>query len=644
MKTNKYSLLLKIVSLACLTILINSCEDITSENNTTTASFSDIEDLIQGRLPSLYANLRSKPLYSQGGVISTWGDVGVDTHSGTLFPAEYVPLYAYTYGEGTELISETWIEFYAAIKQINTFLGQVDDSTGDEANKITAKAEARFLRALLYFDMVKIWGNIPLIVNESLSLEAVKQEAERSNATAEEVYVQIEKDLIFAKENLLSKASLGTTDIASKEAAQTLLGKMYLQMTTTKAYGGVEGGVDVNGNSVSTSRRFEQAKNELKVVIDSGIFKLEDNFADVFDSSNDATNTEVIFAVAYDGPNNEVGGDFGDFLGLGNNKDGGGYGAYRINIAFAFEYLKNDGIVSKTEVQEVGVNLLPKVGDLFDSPINFKPNVLLLGVENFITDSRFEQTVARIDAAQLAGIARGDQSVTPIGLFNAKNRNIDAWGPLKYSKPIPNPNDAGDGSIDFPYLRYADVLLMYAEALNALGETALARENLNTVTKRALKDKILVSVPVNIDPNASPLQAISYNTPTATAEGTNLGVLKAAVENNQIELDDIYKANFLAPEGLSKEALLDLIIRERALELAFEGKRKDDLLRTGKLDAIVAGLHVNSVNTSLANQESVKESFKLSKHIHWPIPLKEIILNKNLQQNCQYGNADAGCF
>ena len=641
MKRSNY-ISLKLICFLVFTVTLNSCEDITSEDNTTTASFNTFQELVQGRLPSLYANLRSNALYRQGGLINTWGDVGVDTHSGTLFPAEYVPLYAYTYGEGTELISETWIEFYAAIKQINTFLGQINTiSGGKERDKSVAIAEARFLRALLYFDMVKIWRNIPLIVNESLTLNVVRQEAEKPNSTAAEIYVQIEMDLQFAKENLLSKTELGTTDIASAEAAQALLGKVYLQMTTSIEYGGVEGGIDANGNSVSIMRRFEQAKEELEGVINSNVFELEENFADIFAVDNEDSNTEVIFSVGYDGPNNEVGGDFGDFLGLGDNKDGGGFGAYRINLDFAFEYLKNDSIVSKTEVVDPDTNLLPKKLKIFNGNINFSDDAKLLGVENFVSDVRFEHTVARFDALSLARAARGEGNATPLDIFNAKNRNIDAWSPFKYSKPIPNPNDAGDGLIDFPYLRYADVLLMYAEVLNELGDNVNATEYLNMVTKRALKDQVLKDVPQFIDPNEDPPRAVEYVIPTTEEEGTNQGVLRAAVENNS---EPVNEEDFLAPEGLSKEELLNLIVRERLLELAYEGKRKDDLIRTGKLDEIIERLHENSVNTSLANQASVKASFELSKHVNWAIPLKEILLNKNLQQNCEYGDAPAGCF
>ena len=618
-----------------------SCEDVTTEDNTTSATFTSFEEVVQGRLPALYANLRSDALYRQGGVINTWSDAGVDTHSGTLFPAEYVPLYAYTYGEGTLLIAETWAEFYRSIKQINSFLGQVKNFSANEDSRNEAIGEARFLRALLYFDMVKIWGDIPLILNENLSLEDFRNDAKIANSTAEEIYLQIEKDLIFAKENLLSKTQIPTTDIASKEAAQTLLGKVYLQMTTTEEFGGVEGGIDANGNEVSRRERFEQAGKELEAIIDSGIFSLEENFADVFDDKNERDNTEVIFAVAYNGPNLDTGGDFGDFLGLGNNKDGGGFGAFRANLDFALEYLKNDGIVSKTEDVSPN-NELPKKLKFFNGDINFSGPVRLLGPENFISDERFEQTIARFNAITLADNSRGVIDATPRNLFNAQHLDLNAWGPYKYVKPIPNPNNAGDGSVDFPFLRYADVLLMYAEIQNELGNTDVAIQYTNLVIDRALKDQVLKDIPEFVDPDANPRVSILYNTPTDEDEGTDPLILAEAVRNN---LEDVTPDDFLITDNsISKDEMLNLIIRERALELAYEGKRKDDLLRTGKLDEIINNLHINSINSSLANQEAVKASFVLSKHVHWPIPLREIILNENLKQNCEYGDASAGCF
>jgi len=640
---HKNHLLQRLFLVLALGLITLSCEDITSENNTTTASFATYDELVQGRLSSVYASLRSRALYRQAGILGTWSDAGIDTHSGTLFPVDYNPYYAYTYNPGSLLLGETWKEFYTAIKQINSFLGQIESfnssTTPEERNPVIA--EARFLRGLLYFDMVKIWGNIPLVLNQDLTLGTVRADAELPNSEAAEVYLQIIKDLEFAKQFAPSR-SASSADIASREAAQALLGKVYLQMTTSLEYGGVAGGVDESGSPVSILERFTMAEIELNNVIDSGVFALEPNYGDVF---NEEGNDEVIFAVGYDGPNNDVGGDFGDFLGFGNLRDGGSFSAYRLNIDFAFQYLKPDGLVDPDNTGETisATNLLLKPDPVYIEAAarRFSKEVRLLGANNFIGDERFKQNIIFPSPEDLARIARGDISPTEVELFNlVKSRPWNNWSPYKYLKPIPNNNDAGDGVIDFPFLRYADVLLMEAEALNALGRTEDARVFINRVIKRSIKDRILKSIPEFAVPG-DPSTAIDYRVPTETQSATPDSVLETAVENNLEDTDD---DDYLVPTGLSQAEMLDRLVIENAKELAFEGKRKDDLIRMGKLADVINALHINSVDASLGNQENVKAAFSLAKHTHWPIPQQETILNTNLKQNCEYGSSAAGCF
>ncbi len=622
--------------LLCLGSLIlgfstNSCEDITSENNTTTASFDTFEELVQGRLPSIYASLRSNALYRQGGLLGTWSDVGIDTHTGTLFPEEYLPLYLYNYAAGTLLIEQTWTEFYTALKQINTFLGQIDTFSVAAEEKNPVIAEARFLRGLLYFDMVKIWGDIPLVISEDITLAQIREDSGLTNSTAEEVYLQVIRDLEFAKRNGNSRVG-SSADIASREAAQVLLGKVYLQMTTTAEYGGVEGGINESGEPVTRQTRFEQADAELSAVINSNAFQLENNYADVFTNEN---NNEVIFSVGYDGPNSGVGGDFGDFLGQGNLRDGGSFGAYRISADFALRYLDGDVLIDPSQSNVPDTNLLPKVSrEFFDFPnSNFRQEVLLLGVDNFVSDTRFTHNVWRISPENVGRRLRGEGSFTLQDAFNQENLGWGNWSPLKYIKPLPNSSAPGDGAIDFPFLRYADVLLMKAEALIALNDLTGARDLINTVISRSLKEQVLKTIPDNI----------LYSTPMDNVPGTPQSELNAAVEAN---LEDVNPDDFLVEEGLTADQLLDKLVIENGKELAFEGKRKDDLIRMGKLEEIVNGFHLNThPDRTAQNFLGVQAGFNLELHTHWPIPQGQIILNPNLKQNCLYGtNGIDGCF
>ncbi len=631
-------LYLLVILLVLQMFVLNSCADVTEENNTTSASFNNIEEYIDGVLPSVYASLRSGRLYSQGGFTTQWGDNGVDVLGVASFNSSgHRELHGYAFDTGLQAISETWIQYYKGIATANNFLDILNDFPSDENQEIKknqAIAEARFIRALLYFDMVKIWGDVPLITLEDATLSGVLENSDIGNSTAAEIYVQIEKDLLYAEEFAMSKSEAGSADIASKEAASALLGKMYLQMTTKTAFGGVEGGIDSDGNPVSVNDRYAMAKAALEKVI--GKYSLEPNFADVFDNDNEESNAEVIFAVGFDGPDLGVGSNYGDILGPVGDGRNGAFNSFRPNIDFCFQYLMLDGLVSKTETDANGFALplpdgVPQDQRVMASNFSISNPGRLLGLENFVSDSRFETTIARYIGTTLAGFLEGTTNPN-ITRFDVFNINTGGWQVLKYDKPVPNPNGIGDGAADFPYLRYADVLLMYAEVLNELGDQSQALEYVNMVRRRALKTHILKDIPAG-----------TYVFPDLEngVAGTPQSELNNRIESNLVELTDADIQERLVPSGLSKDGMLDAILFERKLELAYEGSRKDDLLRTGKIQDAINLVRENSINLV---DPLPAVNFELPKHAHWPIPTRDINLNPNLKQNCHYGSSNAGCF
>ncbi len=638
MKKNKISLLL----VTCIMVLtFTNCDDITSENNTRTASFVTLEELASGRLPSLYANLRSRSLFSQAGIPASWSDAGIDTHGGTLFPQEFNPIYNYTYDSGTIIIEQTWAEFYKSIKNANAFIGQVNAASGDDTLRESLIGQARFIRAMLYFEMVKIWGDVPLIVSEDISLDTVLEDSEAPNAEAEDIYLQVISDLEYAKANLPFKS--GSADVASGAAAQTLLGKVYLQMTTSTAFGGVEGGVDASGNAVSVNTRFEQAKAELTGIL--GQYELETNYSDVFSVEAENANSEVIFAVGFEaGP--QTGSDWGDWIGpWGNCRHGGCFSAYPINISFAFQYLIPDGLVSATEFfTSTNASLdpdlypLPNYTDGFfnDTTIRLSNELLLLGIENFVSDVRFEHNVARFHAQNLVELADGTQASNPLAIFNSQEVLTVRWQPWKFHKPNPNPNQGGQGDIDFPYLRYADVLLLMAEIENELIGPGAAVPYVEEVALRPLKSEVLNAIP---DLTGT---GVSYIVPTVDTPGTSRSELQPFIDSN-LESVDTNLFMVTPEESSSKEAMLDRILLERAKELCFEGKRKDDLIRTGKFTEVVNSIKFGQVFNSVAT-DNIKLNYDQAKHVHWPIPFRELSLNPNLKQNCAYANSGGECF
>ncbi|MBQ7427421.1 MAG: RagB/SusD family nutrient uptake outer membrane protein [Prevotella sp.] len=130
-------------------------------------------------------------------------------------------------------IRTAWADYYTIVAAANTLLEKIDGVTfSDETVKTQYKAEARFIRALAYFDLVRFFGNIPLALNTLTTNEAFAL----GQSDAKTIYEQaIVPDLQFAVENLadVAKDFLGTThpERATKIAAKALLGKVYLTMS-----------------------------------------------------------------------------------------------------------------------------------------------------------------------------------------------------------------------------------------------------------------------------------------------------------------------------------------------------------------------------------------------------------------------------
>jgi hypothetical protein len=188
------------------------------------------------------------------------------------------------------LFGDNWAAYYKAVYRANMLINKIDqvDWNGKEDLKKTYESEARFLRAFLYFDMVRLWGNIPLLTEASA--ENVPQ------ANPEEVYKLLATDLQFAADNLNSQA-YGAQDKATygrvtKWAAKALLGRVYLYYT------GYYGKPDLAGTVTQA-----QALAHLEDVITNGGFGLVGNFADLWPAAKanyaGEDNQETVFAIKY---------------------------------------------------------------------------------------------------------------------------------------------------------------------------------------------------------------------------------------------------------------------------------------------------------------------------------------------------------
>lgn len=175
----------------------------------------------------------------------------------------------YTLAPANTMVYQFWQDFYKSIYNINIILEKIETAELDQAYKSQMQGEMLFLRSLYYFQMVQIWGDVPLVTKPVTAAEAYNI----LRSPAAEVYAQIIKDLSDAKSKLgVTPAIAGR---ATKGAAQALLGKVYL------ATGDKTNGV-----------------KELKGVVDSKQYDLLPSFASIWDVKNKNTK-ESIFEIQY---------------------------------------------------------------------------------------------------------------------------------------------------------------------------------------------------------------------------------------------------------------------------------------------------------------------------------------------------------
>jgi hypothetical protein len=180
-----------------------------------------------------------------------------------------------------------WVAMYQVISRANLILSNIDKVTfTSEDTKKGYAAEAKFLRALVYFHMVRKWGDLPLVTRQ-MSLDEVRANTFRSKDTA--IYTQIITDLLDVVNGPLPNFQTGANvGRASKAAGNALLGQVYLTMATT---------VD-NGKK---NENLTKAKQYLTACYDMRKFAAlkEIPYSDVFSVDKKGSCPELIMQIVY---------------------------------------------------------------------------------------------------------------------------------------------------------------------------------------------------------------------------------------------------------------------------------------------------------------------------------------------------------
>jgi hypothetical protein len=473
-------LLISSLSVITLMVVLPACKksfiDLTPQGIVPVSTYYTTEIDIKTALNGVYSSLR--PIYNEQ---YGFGEVPSD-NTETYGESEVL------YGEQDKLtwaatstnLQNAYSRFYATIAYANIVLGHVNTPVMTQANRDSYTAQTKFLRALMYFNLVRMFGGVPLVLTEITS----EQQAYTYNrATAAVVYAQIEKDLTEAAAVL--PASYTATDIgrATSIAANALLGKVYM-----------------------FENKFTQAESILATVAATTGTLIP--YDQIFGLGKD-NNKDIIFSVQY------LGGGFSE----GNT--------------FARGFVPQpSGTTITTSVTGNSNNI--GTADLYKA---FEPG-----------DSRLN---------------------TSIGIYTSGTLVYYYAKKFIYSSVT----GVSEGDNDWPVLRYGDIILLYAEALNENGKTDDALIQLNLVRNRA-----------NLGPKV----------------------------------------------GLSEADARTAIRNERRVELCFEAERWFDLIRWNTYVQVMIAFKANnkSANGTIGNVATTLNLF--------PIPLREIQLNPNLTQNPGY--------
>ncbi|MDR2040724.1 MAG: RagB/SusD family nutrient uptake outer membrane protein [Tannerella sp.] len=407
-------------------------------------------------------------------------------------------------------VALAWKQIYNGINRANIAIDNIPGITGgDPALRERLVNEAKFIRALLYFNVVRLWGDAPLVLHEA---EELKNEALKVGRTSqEEIYAQIIRDLSDAQ---ALPATYAATDAGRPTggAAKALLADVYL---TRKEWG----------------KARETAQDLVTHAALYG-YQLEEEFGDLFTKPDKKNGPEHVFSIQFENGQSGATGNTGNTLATVSY-----FGTVPIEPA---DIPASD---------EIGYSRFVDNGTILDTRRDV---------------SYVKQRVTGVDASGQPVVY-----TFPRALF------------IKYVSDLAKPytQRAGD-PVNFPLIRYSEVLLILAEALNEEnnGPTAAAYEAINQVRRRAFGQ-------------------LPYTSPAAKP-GVDLG-------------------------GLSREAFRKAIQDERLFEFVQEGKRWFDLVRWGILVEEVSKVEFKS---------AVSE-----KNYLYPIPQEQRDLNpEGLWQNPGY--------
>jgi starch-binding outer membrane protein, SusD/RagB family len=449
-------------------------------------------------------------------------------------------------------VTQEWGYRYTCIRKCNTVTENINRVPGlDSTLKRRIVAEARFIRAYSYFQLVSWYGNVPFYTN----LISIDESKSIGRTDKNSILDFIQKELTEIRPNLpVNNYSGAAGGYADKDKGRITRGAAIAFSARVHMFRGEWAG----------------AVSDCELLIDrtdNGTYGLMTNYADIFTSANEY-NREVILDLQYGG--------------------GRTYAAQRSFLPQTIALLRSVLVPTQDLVDDyimTNGKAINEAGSGYDENnpyVNRDPRFNLTILHNGSTVTDFDgkvQTILTQPGSNPATNSIDDQGASPTGYYFYKY----------FDRTASNYNSG----LNIILIRYADVLLMYAEAKNELGQLDAAVWN---QTIRALR------------------------------------VRAKFVDAGATEFP-----------GGSKDQLQTIVRRERRAELAFEGERAFDIRRWKIADQVlnrpVRGIKVSSgAFNKDANGYIIVENrtFQNPKHYLWPVPTFERDQNKNLGQNDQW--------
>lgn len=617
--THKLSFLL----LAGTMLLATSCQkDVSLDPVFFKPTTYSTEAQLSGQLAGVYNILEQDQLYGQG----LWGylEAGADESFRNGVTTATVLTELYTIGNTEANVNTFWRNLYVGIERANVLLDVIDQPKMDETARNTIRGQAIFLRAYYYYLLVTHFGDVPL--KTSLTTD-MGTDFNLPRTPAKDIYAYIISEMTKAEPLVQPIQQAGTTTIVNRSAVQAMLARVCLSMA---------------GNPVNDASRYKDALSWAQKLINSNAHTLNATplaqapntpaYARLFinnmqNNTNDPNITEGIWDAAFLSKSNATGAyaasgfpvtqQLGALMGVtspnasANASIGFSSGTYRAHnrLYRLYEpgdqrrdwaiasYIYRDNTTNRFDILRVNLTGGGGTGASAYALTSSTGAITSIVIDNGGSGYTSAPTVSFSATAGTGATATADISGGKVSAIRvvtagsayptAYDRPVGKWR-REYEVNLPPVRLQNNTSCNFPVIRYADVLLMAAEAdLKANGSPgAQAVEYYNQVRRRA------------------------FGLPPRTA---------SAVDVSTFSMQDI--------------------MDERSRELCFEGVRRNDLIRWGvmqqAMQLIQSDVQTNAPSAYVTAATVAANNLvnNYPKHMLLPVPATEIDKQPALTQN-----------